>query len=197
MKLIKLVVLLVLVAFACSSARADVVVYRLKQTGKFIGSGVELSLKGKGFVLIDPDTRQGYTIFSAIVLGEKIYSVSSFENTRIYTLTGAGKTYTAFSSGSYSNSVAGGRDRNQFSIGRNSTFPITPARSITFPRVIAGTASIVNFADADAMLLDGKATAVFSATDTRTANNAAETLDQTLQRIRDGLIAQGYTEFSL
>src|SRR6266700_2444817 len=143
MKHIKLIVLLVvLIGFSFTSARADVVIYRLKQTGKFIGASNELSLKAGGFVIVDPDTQQGFTITAATVLKTKFFTTTTFTNTRIYNIVGAkGKTYTAFAS----SALTAERDRSQFSRGQNVPLAITPARTIDFPKVIAGSGSTVSF----------------------------------------------------
>ena len=87
-KLIKLMLpLLVILSVPC--ARGEVIVYRLKQTGKFIGASNEFALRGAGFILVDPDTKQGYTIQTATVLGTKFFTTTTFTNTRIYNIIGA------------------------------------------------------------------------------------------------------------
>ena len=192
MKRIKLIIALALLAAVFASpARADVVIYRVKQTGKLIGGSNEFNLRGTGFVILDPDTKQGYTLSAATVLGMKILNTTTFTNTRMYTLTGAkGKTYTAFAS----SALSAERDRNQFARGLNAPLAIKPDRTISFPKVIAGSAGTVI---QNAILIEGKATATFSLPDTRAANASAETVDQVYQRLRDALIAQGYEAFDL
>ena len=191
MKQIKFIIALALLAaLFASSARADVVIYRIKQTGKFIGASNEIMLAGTGFVILDPDTKQGYTISAATIRGMKFFTTATFTNTRIYTITGTkGKTYTAFAS----STLSAERDRNQFSRGVNAPLAITPTKTISFPKVIAGSASTVI---QNAILIEGKATATFSQPDTRAANASGETVDQVNQRIRDTLIAQGYQAFN-
>jgi hypothetical protein len=181
--------------FATTSARADVVIYRVKNTGKLLGASNEITLRAKGFVIFDPDTRQGYTIQAATVLGLKFFTTATFTNTRIYRLNGArGKTYTAFAS----SVLADGQDKNQYSSGRNSLLLIKEGRSELLPKVIVGSgATVISSDPEDAIAIEGKATAVFSSTDTKTANANVETVDDAYQRIKADLEAQGYTEFAL
>ena len=195
MKLNKFAVLalLLLLALSAASARADVVIYRLKQTGKFIGGSNEIALHVGGVIILDPDTKQGYTLSTVAIRGAKFFTTANFTNTRIYTVVGAkGKTYTVFASSFLSE----GRDKNQISRGQNAPLAIKSDRTIIFPRVIAGSGATVFFSDpgSDAVLLEGKATATFSLPDTRTANGNGETVDQVYQRIRESLLAQGYEE---
>ena len=201
MKLIKHLPLLLLLAsvFFVAPARADLVIHRTKQTARYIGSSVELPLRGRGFLLLDVDTRQGYSIVTAIVQGQKIFSITTLANTRSYVLSGArGRTYTAFAASGQTNTPTAFQDRTQFSIGLNAELAITPARLFTFPRVIQGTVGTVSIASGsvDPVLLEAKVSATYSQSDTRAANNAGETLEQAHNRIRDLLLAQGYQEFS-
>ena len=197
MKLIKLgSLLLLLIAWSAMSARADVVIYHLSQTGKFIGASNELALRVGGIIILDPDTKQGYTLSTVAARGSKFFTTATFTNTRIYNIVGAkGKTYTVFASSDLN--LGAGRDKNQISRGQNVPLAITPARTISFPKVIAGAGGTVNFNGASAFLVEGKATATFSLPDTRAANANGETVDQVYQRIRDGLLAQGYEAFDL
>ena len=202
MKLIQHIVHLSLLAsvFSVAPAHADLVIHRTKQTARYIGSGVELPLRGKGVIIFDADTRQGYSIVSAVVLGQKIYSIATLETTRTYVLTGAqGRTYTAFAASAQTNTPTAFQDRSQFSIGLNAVLAITPARNFTFPRSIKGSVGAISLplGNVEPFLLDAKVTATYSQTDTRAANNAGETAEQARDRIRDALIAQGYEAFSL
>ena len=202
MKLIKQIVPLLLLAslFPVAPARADLVIHRTKQTARYIGSEVELPLRGRGFILLDVDTRQGYSVVMATVQRQKIFSITTLANTRSYVVTGArGRTYTAFAASGQTNTPTAFQDRNQFSIGLNAGLAITPARIFTFPRAIQGTVGTVSIASGtvDPFLLEAKVTATYSQSDTRAANNAGDTLDQARDRIRATLLAQGYQEFSL
>lgn len=191
MKLIKLICALVIITAYAASLRADVVIYRVKQTGKLIGSGQEVALKGFGYTLIDPDSKAGYSIFAASVMGQKIFLATSLTNSRVYTVNGAkGKSYTVIAS----SGQGGLGDRNLISKGLNASLAIKADRTISFPRVIAGSGGTLIGDPSDAGLLEAKGTAIYSQTDTRAANQSGETVQDTFQRIRQQLIDQGYAE---
>ena len=114
------------------------------------------------------------------------FVAARFENTRTYVITGAhGRTYTVFCDGGLTNTPSQSEDKNQFVIGRNVPLAITHTRTISFPRVVRGTARDVAIpAGEEPDVVQGTLTATFSMSDTRRANGAGETADAAFARPR-------------
>lgn len=174
-----------------------VVVYRTSQSSQYIGQGVNVYLSGTGFVVLDSQSLTGFNITTFRVRGQKYFTTSSFEEgLRTYSVTGTrGRVHTAFVGSTITNKPTEFQDRTEFSIGVNAVLNITPTNTVNLPRVLnfVGRAVVVPTGEPGVAVL-GRGVASYSRTETRLANDLAETPGETLARYRAMLISRGYQE---
>jgi hypothetical protein len=191
-----LLFLTLVVALVAFTAQADLVIYRTTQRARYIGSGADFYLPTTGYAILDADTGKGYSITLATVQGDKLFMTSTFDDTRVYHVTGRGaRAYTVFCSNGVTNKPAAFEDKGEFLIGLDTPLAITTNRTIRFPRVIAGeSAGVLIGTNAVPFAVQGRGIASFSFRETRYANGLGETVDAAFERYRQAVIARGYTD---
>jgi hypothetical protein len=175
---------------------AAVLVYKGTTKTSYIGEGQTLKPAFKLYLLVDSETADVVRLEYATIDGIKGYSTGSSSNQHIvqFTLT-QGKSYSAIAR--IPNDCQAAEDPGSEGVylhGADAPLTIGTGVPFTFPKVLSGSGSALFYSDSSGqpVLWSGTLTASFNQTETIRANDAGETLDATLSRLRMNLEMLGY-----
>jgi hypothetical protein len=172
-------------------ASADLIVYRYVETGRSIGAGDELKIRGQGYFVLDHATFSGQVIVATTIDGQKLMVVQALGDTTEYTVTGLkGRTYTAWQGYSFS------PDPEREVVGSfyalNSLLKVRADGGLTYPKSFTQNYQSVRDSDGFYVLYASRATFAFRRTDTIDANTFALTVEDVIEVYRQQFAAKGY-----
>lgn len=177
------------------NAHSDVLIQRGTFTARFTGQGIERTLRFKEIIVNNVDGTNGASIITAIINGNKIYSVST-DTTKVVveTLRGVnGRVYTVIAQG-----VTETNDTQVLKVdgllvkGLNTTLPVSDSRQLNGPRVFRGAASRLEYDSGEFRLMETSNVRKFSQTETRAANALGEDVDTVVAKLIQRLEDSGY-----
>lgn len=175
-------------------AQADVMIYRITESARLIGSGGETRVNATGYYVQDVDTGETVVIAAMKLNGSKVFTVTRPGGVLSYVANGArGQTYTVMSR--YEEKTSPFQEISGIEYGVDQVLAIRPDRQIIAPKIRKGTAQSITAAVAnDAVVYVGTTTAGFIQKDTQDANFFARTVEDLLQQYRGAFQARGYFE---
>jgi hypothetical protein len=183
---------LFLIAF---NGYSDVIIQRGTFTARFTGQGIERTLRFKEIIVSDLDSTNGTSIITAVINGNKIYSVST-ESTKVVveTLRGVnGRVYTVIAQGvTETNDTQVLRVDGLLVKGLNTMLPVSESRQLNAPRVLRGAASRLEYDSGEFRLMETSNVRKFSQTETRAANASGEDVDTVVAKLIQRLEDSGY-----
>ncbi len=172
-------------------ASADLIIYRYTETGRSIGKGDEIKVRGHGYFVLDYQAFSGKVIVTTTLDGEKLMLVQALADTTEYTVTGAkGRTYTAWQGYTF---VA---DPEYEALGilfaPNRLLKVRTDGGLTYPRSFTQNYQSVRDSDGEYVLYSSRATFAFRQSDTIDANTFGRTVDEVIEDYRQMFAAKGY-----
>ena len=188
MNIIPLVLALGLVALPAS---ADLIIYRYVETGRSIGKGTEVKVRGQGYFVLDHATFAGQVIVATTIDGERLMVIQALADTTEYTVTGArGVTYTAWQGYTFI------PDPEYEALGilfaPNKLLRVRTDGGQTYPRSFTQNYQSVRDSDGHYVLYSSRATFAFRQTDTIDANTFGLTVEEAIDAYRQEFEARGY-----
>ena len=187
----KILASILLVSLLSFTASARVAVYKMKVISTKTGGGKVLRATTEGFLIFDPHalTLTTITVAASVDLFSTFTVDTHPEGYRINTIHGEGKVWTVIAI-----NVAG--------IGATTAKGVNTALSVgdgtaylpkTFKFSTSDSSTQVGFGVVS-YLVEEKGAMVFDQTSTQAANGLGYSVDQTVESIRQGLLAKGYQE---
>lgn len=179
------------------SARAETVIYKQSERGTTVGHGFGTVNRSQSFILFDTLAQRPLVVIRhSSTLGEfKYYSIIT--NLSDYNLT-RGVMGTKGNETVFFRTLASTNSSGQFyafaffARGRDATLDLGNGTSAAFPKTMKGTTRSVDNLLGTPYVFESSAILRFQLEDTRIANTQAETLEQTIERLRLRVEAQGY-----
>lgn len=183
--------LVLLMGFVALPASADLIIYRYVETGRSIGKGDEVKVRGQGYFVLDHTAFSGKVIVATTIDGEKRMVIQALADTTEYTVTGPrGITYTAWQGYTF---IA---DPEYEAVGilyaPNRLLKVRADGGLTYPRSFTQSYQSVRDSDGDYVLYSSRATFAFRQADTIDANTFGLTVDQVIDAYYDEFVAKGY-----
>jgi hypothetical protein len=175
------------------SARADVLVYKLKQTYTLTGYGGQLKDKHGGFDVLDPDTGELYEILTYTRNGVKYFSGYFIDNYFLDEVDGGAKRYGVFSIDEGHTDELGTHNFTLTGKGLIATGLSTKGRTWRLPKAITFTARKLSPTESgEVTLAEWAGTMGFDQKASDAYNASGGNLQHTIDQIKQSLV--GYTE---
>jgi hypothetical protein len=193
---------LILAAMALLSlnlCKADILLYRLTESARQIGSGQDTRVLLSGFVAFDEAGTNGMAnamvVWTFRVAGAKYFQVVPHTFSVSQTAGRNGSSWTVFREFHpiNTNSVTG--ESYILAYGQNATLTTSPGNTVSAPRVMTAKPQEIASGAKD-LLLDSAFNAVFDSKDTLAANGQSQTINDVAASLRQKYTSLGYVESS-
>jgi hypothetical protein len=171
------------------SLRAELLIYRETERATVTGNGREVAVPVVNYVVHDLNSGQFGALGLFRVGAAKYYVLSN--DTPGYIISGRGQ-YTVFSQIANSNTHPDVVMGCYFAKGRDSVLKLSTNATSNFPRTLKAINKTVRFSSGVLATYESTSTLAFQAAETARANNAGDTTDVVLERLRQRFAAQGY-----
>ena len=198
LRVILLGVVLSKLSLVLGSARAETVIYKAIERGTTVGNGFTTANRSQSFLLYSTASQRLIGVIrssSSPVIGAKYYSVITnvSDYNVVREITGARGSETLFFRMVASTNNSGQFYAYAFFVhGRDATLDLGNGTTAAFPKTMKGTTRSVDNLLGSPYVFESSSVLRFQLGDTRIANTLAETPEQTIERIRARLEAEGY-----
>jgi len=182
---------------ATFSASAQLAIYNFTGTESVVGSGIEAKVRVSGVLIVDLAQDRATRVGKFSLPSGKRFSVDDEPNFTVWRAQGSKGTVVLVTSEHSANTNSTLQKGHTFFTGKEILVNIGPGTTmVSLPKSVKGTGYALIDEGGDYVTGLGTISSVhsYSQTETIGANTRAETLEQAVERWRQALIAQGYTE---
>ena len=177
-----------------SISRADVLVYNVSFAAKITAAGRRQSDTLRQFYLLDPDQRRSTAVDYGTSNGRKVYKRNNIESENVFLVrTIDGKSMTLISDGDTSDVPLPATGFVTLT-GMNAEIAIGAGKTRTFAPVLNGFLRAAGDYERTSFILNANILCRLNSPLTTASNDASESIEQSLERIVQHLIARGYIE---
>lgn len=165
-----------------ASVRADVLIYKIVESSRTIGSNANRAGTAGGYMVFDWETNEVRVLRARLENGSRQFTISNPQGIRTYIAKGPNNsTYTVFTR--YQEKSAPYTEILDVMHGPDQVLAIRPDRQVYSPKVLKGSPKevIVPESGDDVILVTSTVTATFMGVETQAANAANQTVDGVME----------------